>query len=436
MIESHLVQRGRRCVGRDVAAVFGIRAVGVHDHGKRVPAYVRLVAPLQRAVAGIIRLLRLGNGIEVGGVWFERQVRAGSPREVHQFFQQKMRALRALRTQDRIDGLQPLLGFDGIDVFERRLLRHRMHTPTCPVKMAGTLQRPCADCHYVVNGLSSGFGFSRSSKGLDRDTFAVLRYADSLALRPTPRAGAPNPRAHYAPRFWRATRAPCCFCRSRPPAADWQALPHAALLRALFERKVRKAGDTFQLRVGAEAQTLLKVACLCRQATYIRTPAGRRQTRAQRARGRSANRAGLAAGLRSAAPPTRPCMPPSPRCKRPRFASRRSRARRNTRAPLARIDLARPGKLADLDLTLATAAGNNLARWLTALPPSTLNAAAYRRLLQQFAQRLRLSFKFYGETQLKRLGAARFSPSRAAMARAMPALRICPIVRAAPQPRP
>src|SRR5580704_6092601 len=45
--------------------------------------------------------------------------------------------------------------------------------------------------------LSSGFGFSRSSKGLDRDTFAVLRYADSLALRPTPRAGAPDPRPHY-----------------------------------------------------------------------------------------------------------------------------------------------------------------------------------------------------------------------------------------------
>src|SRR5271156_6929120 len=73
-----------------------------------------------------------------------------------------------------------------------------MHTPTCPVKMANTLQRPFANCHCIVAlRLSSGFGFSRSSKGLDRDTFAVLRYADSLALRPTPRAGAPDPRAHY-----------------------------------------------------------------------------------------------------------------------------------------------------------------------------------------------------------------------------------------------
>jgi len=33
----------------------------------------------------------------------------------------------------------------------------------------------------LLTRLSSGFGFSRSSKGC-RDSFAVLRYADSLAL--------------------------------------------------------------------------------------------------------------------------------------------------------------------------------------------------------------------------------------------------------------
>jgi leucyl aminopeptidase len=57
---------------------------------------------------------------------------------------------------------------------------------------------------------------------------------------------------------------------------------------------------------------------------------------------------------------------------------------------------------------LATAAGNNLARWLTALPPNTLDAAGYRRLLKDFARRLDLDFKFYGETQLRRLGAGAF----------------------------
>ena len=89
-----------------------------------------------------------------------------------------------------------------------------------------------------------------------------------------------------------------------------------------------------------------------------------------------------------------------------RFATFKSKPK--SRTPLRSIDLARRGKLHEMDVTLATAAGNNLARWLTALPPNTLDAAGYRRLLQQFAQRLKLNFKFYGERQLKRLGAGAF----------------------------
>src|ERR1700727_2793400 len=57
------------------------------------------------------------------------------------------------------------------------------------------------------------------------------------------------------------------FLPLAPSAADWQALPHAAMLRALHERKVRKAGDTFHLRVGPKAQTLLVVACLATEAS-------------------------------------------------------------------------------------------------------------------------------------------------------------------------
>jgi leucyl aminopeptidase len=78
------------------------------------------------------------------------------------------------------------------------------------------------------------------------------------------------------------------------------------------------------------------------------------------------------------------------------------------RARPARIDIATPEKLVDLELTLATAAGNNLARWLTALPPNTLDAAGYRRLLKDLARHLQLEFNFYGEPQLKRLGAGAF----------------------------
>ncbi len=197
------------------------------------------------------------------------------------------------------------------------------------------------------------------------------------------------------------------FLPLAPSQSDWNALPHGALLRALHERKVRKAGDTFHLRVGPKAQTLLVVACVAGEAsTFERLQAAGKLARSALdgdpqsvlvwQQGCTAGAAGatfntIIAALEAAAF---------------RFATFKSKPK--TRARLLRIDLARREKLPDLDLTLATAAGNNLARWLTALPPSTLDAGMYRRLLKQFAQRLKLGFKFHGEAQLKRLGAGAF----------------------------
>ena len=57
------------------------------------------------------------------------------------------------------------------------------------------------------------------------------------------------------------------FLPLAPSEADWRALPHGAVLRGLYARKVRKAGDCFHLRVGAHAQTLLIVACLADEAS-------------------------------------------------------------------------------------------------------------------------------------------------------------------------
>jgi leucyl aminopeptidase len=192
-----------------------------------------------------------------------------------------------------------------------------------------------------------------------------------------------------------------------PSEADWKALPHGAALRALHAKKMRKAGDTYHLRVGAEAQTLLVVVSLANEAsTFERLQAAGKLARSaldgdpgsmllwqQGCATVAADAAfnALIAALEAAAFP---------------FATFKSKPK--TRARLAALDLAHRGKLPDLDLTLATAAGNNLARWLTALPPNTLDAGGYRRLIQQFAQRLKLQYTFYGERQLRRLGAGAF----------------------------
>ena len=53
----------------------------------------------------------------------------------------------------------------------------------------------------------------------------------------------------------------------KPSAADWAAVPHGALLRELYARKVQKEGDCCQLRVGARAETLLVAACPPAQAS-------------------------------------------------------------------------------------------------------------------------------------------------------------------------
>jgi leucyl aminopeptidase len=197
------------------------------------------------------------------------------------------------------------------------------------------------------------------------------------------------------------------FLPLAPSKTDWNALPHGALLRALHERKVRKAGDTFHLRVGPKAQTLLVVACVAGEAsTFERLQAAGKLARSVLDGDPQSVLVWQQGCTTGAAEATFNTIIAALEAAAFRFATFKSKPK--TRARLLRIDLARREKLPDLELTLATAAGNNLARWLTALPPSTLDAGMYRRLLKQFAQRLKLGFKFHGEAQLKRLGAGAF----------------------------
>jgi len=197
------------------------------------------------------------------------------------------------------------------------------------------------------------------------------------------------------------------FLPLAPSDADFSALPHGAVLRSLFARKVRKAGDCFHLRVGAQAQTLLIVACLAEEAsTFERLQAAGKLARSA-LDGEPESlllwQQGCAAGPANA---TLSASVSALQAAAFRFASFKSKPKPRER--LVRIDIASVKKLPDLDLALATAAGNNLARWLTALPPNTLDARGYRRLLQELSRRLRLNFKFYGESALKRLGAGAF----------------------------
>lgn len=95
----------------------------------------------------------------------------------------------------------------------------------------------------------------------------------------------------------------------------------------------------------------------------------------------------------------------------PDFRSARGAPKRIRRIVLA------GATVPDLDHCVAAARGNNLARWLTALPPNELDAPAYRRAIAQLARRHGLAMRWLDERALKRLGANAFLAVSAGNAR-------------------
>lgn len=72
------------------------------------------------------------------------------------------------------------------------------------------------------------------------------------------------------------------------------------------------------------------------------------------------------------------------------------------------LKLFAPAPRLDLGALLAGAAGNNIARWFTALPPNRLTAADYRNAIGQLAAEHSLDCEFLGEKRLEELGAGAF----------------------------
>lgn len=67
-----------------------------------------------------------------------------------------------------------------------------------------------------------------------------------------------------------------------------------------------------------------------------------------------------------------------------------------------------PGTAFDIERCRATAEANNLARWLTTLPPNLLHPSSYRALLATLAKRHGWTLKFHDEKALAKRGAEAF----------------------------
>ena len=89
------------------------------------------------------------------------------------------------------------------------------------------------------------------------------------------------------------------------------------------------------------------------------------------------------------------------------FALPAFRSSRDTRKRLRQVLLI-DGDDVNLRRAAAAARGNNLVRWLTAMPPNKLDARTYRKVIAQIARENRLSMRWLDEQQLRRLGANAF----------------------------
>ena len=116
VVETDIVQGGRRGKTGDVPAQFAGHPIRPHHHGHGIPANQRANAPLQRvvAVAALFQMRR--NGVQIGGLGLIGNVYAGAPRVVDQPLDEEMGALAAFQIDHRIQRIHPLAGFDCVDV--------------------------------------------------------------------------------------------------------------------------------------------------------------------------------------------------------------------------------------------------------------------------------------------------------------------------------
>ncbi|HKE44505.1 MAG TPA: leucyl aminopeptidase family protein [Steroidobacteraceae bacterium] len=188
--------------------------------------------------------------------------------------------------------------------------------------------------------------------------------------------------------------------------AKWKSLPRGAWLRSEYLRRKCRAGATLSARLDGKRHGLVIVGLRADTASAFETLhlAGRmlKETRALQpgrialatvgldgSAARNALEALLAGSLAAA-------------FELPSFKSRQG----NGAAP-REITIFDPGRN-DFAATLASSEGNNLARWLTALPGNELTPASYREMATTLARREGWRVEFFDRAKLARRGAGAF----------------------------
>ncbi|MCY1297382.1 hypothetical protein D9M70_468190 [compost metagenome] len=116
VVEADVVEGRRGSEGGDVTAKVRVLLVGAHHHGQCVPAHQRADAPLHEQVARHASLVGHRNGVAVGRGDRIGQLGTGTGGQLAHAGHQIVGALLTFAVEDGLEGVQPFLGFDGIEV--------------------------------------------------------------------------------------------------------------------------------------------------------------------------------------------------------------------------------------------------------------------------------------------------------------------------------
>ena len=192
----------------------------------------------------------------------------------------------------------------------------------------------------------------------------------------------------------------------KPGKAVWNAVPEGVKLKAVMRRRSPGSVPALQTRLTNKRQTLVVAGTLPKDASAFDQLTLARKL-VSLATQEKAGALGIAvAGFDDAATATIAgnalAAALAGGFRMPAFKSEESPPRvRSVRL------LGLPAKL-DLGRIRAEAEGNNLARWLTAMPPNKLDATGYADMLKSLAKDRGWEYKRFGTKELEKLGAGAF----------------------------
>ena len=116
VVEPGLVQAGRGRIRRKVAADAGELAVRAQDHRDRIPADDAPDAQLHRLVAREVGLLLRADRVDVARLGERRQADLELAGTLQELVHQEARALLAFLGDHLVEGVDPVVGLDLVDV--------------------------------------------------------------------------------------------------------------------------------------------------------------------------------------------------------------------------------------------------------------------------------------------------------------------------------